>query len=156
MFNAVMKRNLLQAQPYMLSDEATKFEALGALVSIQARTEQTGGAFNLFDVILPAGYETPLHIHYAEDVAIRVLEGTLELFWGTEKIRAEADSFSFQPGGTPHGFRVPGTMPARISYLTIPAGFDGFVLEHSQTASDRETMQLAARYKIEVLGPLTE
>ena len=156
MFNADMKRKSLQSQPYMLNDEATRFEALGALVSIQARTEQTGGTFNLLDLILPIGYETPLHIHYAEEVAIRVLEGTLELFWGTEKKRAEVGSFFFQPRGTPHGFRVMGTTPARISYMTIPAGFDGFVLEHSQTFSEHEKAQLAARYKIEVLGPLPE
>jgi quercetin dioxygenase-like cupin family protein len=156
MFNADMKRKSLQPQPFMLNDEATRFEALGTLVSIQARTEQTGGAFNLFDVILPTGYETPLHIHYAEDVAIRVLEGTLELFWGTDKKRAEVGSFFFQPRVTPHGFRVMGTMPARISYMTIPAGFDGFVLELRQPIHDHETMLLAAHYKVEVLGPLPE
>jgi len=156
MFNADMKKISLQARPFMLSDETTRFEALGALVSLQARTEQTGGAFNLFDVILPTGYETPLHIHYAEAVAIRVLEGTLELFWGTEKRRAKVGSFCFQPRGTPHGFRVTGTGPVRISYLTIPAGFDGFVLEHSQPGTGHEAMQLAAHYQIEVLGPLPE
>lgn len=151
-----MKRNSLQAQPFMLIDETTRVEALGALVSIQARAEQTGGTFNLFDAILPTGYETPLHIHYAEEVVIRVLEGTLEIFWGTEKKQAEAGSFFFQPRGTPHGFRVTGKTPARISYMTIPAGFDGFVLEHSQKIPDHETAQLAARYQIEVLGPLPE
>ena len=41
-------------------------------------------------------------------------------------------SFFFQPRGTPHGFRVTGTISARVSYMTIPAGFDGFVLEHDQ------------------------
>jgi len=138
----------------MLSNEATRFEALGALVSIQACTEQTGGAFNLFDVLLPAGYETPLHIHYAEDVAIQVMQGTLDLFWGADRKPAKTGSFFFQPRGTPHGFRVTGTLPARISYMTFPAGFDGFVLEHSQPVPDFERMLLEARYKIEVLGPL--
>jgi quercetin dioxygenase-like cupin family protein len=140
----------------MLSNQSTRFEALGALVSIQARTKQTGGAFNLFDVLLPAGYETPLHIHYAEDVAIQVMQGTLDLFWGSEKRQADMGSFLFQPRGTPHGFRVMGTMPARISYMTIPAGFDGFVLERNQPIPDLERMLLEARYKIEVLGPLPE
>jgi quercetin dioxygenase-like cupin family protein len=137
-------------------NEATGFEVLGALVSIQARTEQTGGAFNLFDVLLPAGYETPLHIHYAEDVTIQVMQGTLDIFWGPEKRQADIGSFSFQPRGIPHGFRVPGTMPARISYMTIPAGFDGFVLAYSQPVPDLQRMLLAARYKIEVLGPLPQ
>jgi quercetin dioxygenase-like cupin family protein len=151
-----MKRIPLQTQPYMLSNEATRFEALGARVNIQARTEQTGGAFNLFDVLLPTGYETPLHIHYAEDVTIQVMQGTLELFWGSERKQADMDTFFFQPRGLPHGFRVTGTMPARISYMTIPAGFDGFVLEHSQPVPDFERILLEARYKIEVLGPLQE
>jgi quercetin dioxygenase-like cupin family protein len=156
MFNADMKRTSLQTQPYTLNNEATRFEVLGALVSIQARTEQTGGAFNLFDILLPTRYETPLHIHYAEDVAIQVMQGTLDLFWGAEKMQAGAGSFFFQPRGIPHGFRVTGTSPARISYLTIPAGFDGFVLEQSQPVADLERMLLEARYKIEVLGPLPE
>lgn len=140
----------------MLSNESTRFEALGALVSIQARTEQTGGAFNFFDVLIPTGYETPLHIHYAEDVAIQVMQGTLELFWGSEKKQAGAGSFFFQPRGIPHGFRVTGTISARISYMTIPAGFDGFVLGHCQPVADFERMLLEARFKIEVLGPLPE
>jgi quercetin dioxygenase-like cupin family protein len=151
-----MKRTSLQTQPHRLSNEVTRFESLGALVSIQARTEQTGGAFNLFDVLLPTRYETPLHIHYAEDVAIQVMQGTLDFFWGTEKSPADIGSFFFQPRGTPHGFRVTGTKIARISYMTVPAGFDGFVLEHKQPVSDFERMLLEARYQIEVLGPLPE
>lgn len=157
MFNAVMKKTFLQTKPYMLAKhgEVTRFESLGALVSIQASSEQTGGAFNLFDVLLPGGYETPLHIHYAEDVAIHVLEGALDIFWGDEAKRAEAGSFFFQPRGTPHGFRVTGAKPARISYMTIPAGFDGFVLEHCQPLTRPEEMASEAHYKIEVLGELS-
>lgn len=151
-----MKQTPLQTQPYHLSHATTRFEALGTVVNIQARTEQTGGAFNLFDVLLPTTYETPLHIHYAEDVAIQVMEGTLDIFWGTECRRAEVGSFFFQPRGTPHGFRVAGTLPARISYLTVPAGFDGFVLAHGQLVRDLERMMLEAAYRIEVLGPLPE
>ena len=153
-----MKRTRLQTQPYMLArhNEVTRVEVLGALVSIQAHTEQTGGAFNLFDVLLPTGYETPLHIHYAEDVAIQVMQGTLDLYWGAERKQADVGSFFFQPRGIPHGFRVTGTLSVRISYMTIPAGFDGFVLEHRQPIPDFERMLLESRYKIEVLGPLPE
>ena len=156
MFNADMKKNSLQAQPFILNGEANRFSVLGAQVSIQARSEQTGGGFNLFDVILPRGYETSLHIHYAEEVAIWVLEGTLALFWGTEQRQAETGSFAFQPRGTPHGFRVLGARPVRILYMSSPGGLDEFVLEHTKPVSEHEKLQLAARYKIEVLGPLPE
>ena len=156
MFNAGMKKTSLQPKPYMLSDEAARFETLGALVSIKASAEQTGGAFNLFDVLLPSGFETPLHIHYAEDVAVFVLEGSMDVYWGAEKMPALVGSFFFQPRGTPHGFRVTGTQPARISLLTIPAGFDGFLLEKSQHITGLEVMVSEANYKIEVLGSLPE
>jgi len=154
MFNAGMKKTSLQTKPYMLNDDEPRFKSLGALVSIKASAEQTGGAFNLFNVLCPIGYETPLHIHYAEDVAIHVLEGALEICWGDEKKQANAGSFFFQPRGTPHGFRVAGTTCARISYMTIPAGFDEFVIARSKPFTDFEAMMLEARYKIEILGSL--
>jgi quercetin dioxygenase-like cupin family protein len=149
-----MKRTSLQTKPFVASDAENRLYSLGARVSIQASAEQTGGAFNLFDVLCPTGYETPLHIHYAEDVAIHVLAGTLDIFWGEAGKQAEAGSFFFQPRGMPHGFRVTGKSPAHILYFTFPAGFDGFVLEHSKSMTEVEAMVSEAHYKIEVLGSL--
>jgi hypothetical protein len=78
----------------------------------------------------------------------------LDIFWGDEKQCAESGSFFFQPRGIPHGFRVTGTNHARISYMTIPAGFDGFVIEHGKPITDFEEMMLEAQHKIEILGSL--
>lgn len=149
-----MKRSSLQIKAYCIHADTQRFRSLGALVSIRASTEQTGGAFNLFDVLCPAGYETPLHIHYAEDVVIHVIKGELEVFWGDENKRAESGSFFFLPRGTPHGFRVIGTGTAHILYMTLPAGFDTFVNGRSEPIADAELMVSEAHYKIEVLGSL--
>ena len=147
----------LQSKPYMLSNAEGQFlQALGASVAIKATSEQTDGVFNLFQVSCPPEYSTPLHIHYTEDVAIYVLDGRLTFYWGSEKKEAVADSFFYQPRGTPHGFRVDGDMPARILYMTMPAGFDRFMLEHQSPTSKSEPEADAARYKIEILGPLPE
>jgi quercetin dioxygenase-like cupin family protein len=146
-----------QTKPYMLDNEEGQFlQALGALVSIKATSEQTGGVFNLFEVSCPPDYATPLHIHYTEDVGVYVLEGTLKFFWGNEKRAAAAGSFFYQPRGTPHGFRVEGGEPARILYMTMPAGFDRFVLEKKLPTPESASEAYAARYKIEILGPLPE
>jgi quercetin dioxygenase-like cupin family protein len=143
----------LRIKPYMLDNEEGQFlQALGASVAIKATSEQTGATFNLFEVSCPLDYATPLHIHYTEDVAIYVLAGTLAFFWGSQKRQAVAGSFFYQPRGTPHGFRVEGRKPARILYMTVPAGFDQFVLEHKLPSPESEAD--AARYKIEILGPL--
>ncbi len=153
-----MMSNTILKTPYALAHDEGKriysFEEL--LTVVKANSEQTGGAFNLFDVVCPPGFATLLHIHYAEDVAVFVLEGALTSFWGNDKCEARAGSFLFQPRGTPHGFRVNGDSPARILYITIPAGFDRFILEHQWASQINEIEDNAARYKIEILGPLPE
>jgi quercetin dioxygenase-like cupin family protein len=138
------------------NQEGQLLQSLGALVSIKATSEQTGDVFNLFEVSCPPDYATPLVIHYAEDVIVYVLEGTLTFFWGTDKRDAVAGSFFYQPRGTPHGFCVEGPTPARILYMTMPAGFDRFVLEHKRPNLESEPEADPARYKIEILGPLSE
>jgi quercetin dioxygenase-like cupin family protein len=147
----------LQTKPYRLYNEEGQFlRSLGALVFVKATSEQTGGVFNLFEVSCPPDYATPLHIHYAEDVSVYVLDGALTFFWGSEKMGAVAGSYFFQPRGTPHGFRVQGVKPARILYSTFPAGLDRFVIEEELLAPNLESATAAARYKIEILGPLPQ
>lgn len=145
-----------QISPYSFRiDEGQKIQPLGFAVRVLADTKQSGGAFNLFDMTCPIGFATPLHIHYAEDVAVFVLEGALTFFWGDEKKNAVTGSYFFQPRGTPHGFRVKGESPARILYLTMPAGFDEFIFEQD-AASHFDCARDAARYKIEILGALPD
>lgn len=147
----------LETQPYTLNaEEGLRIHLAETPVLVKATYEQTGGAFNLFDLTCMPGFDTSLHIHYAEDVAIYVLEGTLCVFWGGEKKEAVVGSFFYQPRGTPHGFRVEGTAPARILYMNFPAGLDRFVVEQDRLAPNSEWVTAAARYKIEILGPLAE
>ncbi len=152
-----MKTTFLQTKPYILKcDKGLRLESRGALVFVKANAEQTGGMFNLFDVTCPVGFATSLHIHYAEDVAVFVLEGSLMVYCGDEKKDGPPGSYFFQPRGTSHGFRVSAEAPARFLYLTVPAGFDQFLHEGSGSANDTERMLAAARHKIEILGPLPE
>ena len=154
---AAMTKSSFQTSPYSLTnDDGKKAQSLGTLVLVKATTEQSGGAFNLFDVTCLPGYTTSLQIHYAEDVAVYVLEGALTFFWGSDKKEAVVGSFFFQPRGIPHGFRVEGETPARILYMTFPAGIDRFVIEQGHLVPDCESVTAAARHKIEILGPLPE
>jgi quercetin dioxygenase-like cupin family protein len=151
------KMTYLKTRPYSLQiDEGHKCQFTGAKVSVKATSEQTNGMFSLFEVSCPPGFATPLHIHYAEDVAVYVVEGALTIFWGSEKKEAAAGSYFFQPRGTPHGFRTAGSVPAKILYITVPAGFDRFISDQEQAAPEAEPEVAAARYKVEVLGPLPE
>jgi quercetin dioxygenase-like cupin family protein len=147
----------LLTKPHMLKpDEGQRLNSGAALVFVKASTQQTGGAFNLLEIVGPAGFATSLHIHYAEDVALFVLDGSLTVYWGDQKEQATRGSYFFQPRGTPYGFRVTGDSPARLLLLTIPAGFDRLVEEHGPMANEIERSAAAARHKIEVLGPLAD
>ena len=147
----------LQTSPYSLTcGEGRKLNSFGTMVVVKATTEQTSGVFDLFDVTCPVGYATSLHIHYAEDAAIYVLKGMLAIFWGSNNKKAVAGSYFYQPRGTPHGFRVDRNAPARLLFITIPAGLERFVIEHELSVPESELEMDAARYKIEVLGPLPE
>jgi quercetin dioxygenase-like cupin family protein len=88
-------------------------------------------------------------------VVVYVLEGELPL-WGSDKKKAVAGSYFYQPRGTPHGYRVEGSTTARFLYMTIPAGFDRFVIEQELPVPKSEPETDAALYKIEILGPLPE
>jgi quercetin dioxygenase-like cupin family protein len=157
-----------QLKPYVLAPgEGQPLWFLGSLMLVKATGAQTGGAFALVENLLPAGFASPYHLHHVEDEAFYVLEGEMTFFCGGEKISAGPGSYVFGPRGIPHGFRVEGTSPARMLLLAAPAGFDQFVIEMSEPAKElrlpdpvqpdmQKLMALAAKYKMEVLGPLPE
>lgn len=153
-----MTNSFLNA-PYALTHDEGKriysFEEL--LIVVKANSQQTGGAFNLFEVTFPPGFVTSLDIHYAEDIAIYVLEGALTFFWGSERNLVAAGSYLFQPRGIPHGFRVEGDLSARILYLSFPGGMDRFLFEQGTLfPHGSECVMPAARHKIEILGELPQ
>jgi len=147
----------LQLSPYVLRDEgAPPGRARPWRLLSLAGDSQTGAAFNLLSVAAARGFATPLHIHYSEDVAIYVLEGSLVMFLGDEELAAPTGTYLFLPRGTPHGFRIEAIDGARILYLTVPGGFDGLTHEREFGADTHGCATAAARYKIEILGPLPE
>ncbi len=97
--------------------------------------------------------------------AFYLLEGEATFISDDRRIKATAGSYLFLPRDIPHGFKV--DAPARLLILTTPAGFEQFVIEMSEPATDltsppatppdmEKRMRLAAKYQIEILGPLPE
>lgn len=141
---------------------------LGTLTQVKATGEQTRGAYSLIEhAHIPPGAASPWHVHHAEDETFYVLEGQITLMCGDERIEAGPGTWAFGPRGVPHGFRVTGNAPARLLLLTTPSGFDQFIVEMSEPATDQshppttppdleKMMAVARKYHLEVLGPLPE
>ena len=152
-------------QPYALErEEGRAVWFLGALLVVKANDEQTGGAFGLIDHVLPAGWASPYHVHRNEEESFYLVEGEMTFYVGDERVKAEAGAFVYGPRGVPHGFAVEGTVPARMLLLDTPAGFEGFPVEVGDPAKEltppaeppdmERLMAIAAKYDIEILGPL--
>jgi quercetin dioxygenase-like cupin family protein len=149
------------------NDESPAFWFLNTLTVIKSSAGQANNAFALVEQLAPAGYMSPYHVHRAEDEAFYVLEGQLEFVSGDRRWVSGPGSYVFLPRDIPHAFRVAGQSPSRFLVLVAPAGFEGFVREMGEPAISRELpnpsapdldklIVLAAKYRIEILGPYPE
>jgi len=138
---------------------------LGVLATIKASTETTDGRVAVIEHRAPRGSGSPLHVHRREDEWFYVIEGSLQLWVGGNRIEARAGSFVYGPRDVPHTFEVTSD-EARFLLVTEPAGFERFLREASQPAGSltippapetppdiHELVSIAASYGIEIQGP---
>ena len=134
---------------------------LGLPTVVRATSQTTNGAFGLIDqLMMPPGFASPYHTHHLEDEAFYVLEGELAFVCGGSWTIAGPGTYVFGPRNIPHGFKVVGDAPARMLLLCSPGGFEQFVVEMAEPAPAppdmARLMAVAAKYKIDILGPLPE
>ena len=150
-------------------DNAPAYWFLNALHLLLAHDESGNGPYSLIHLTAPPPFETPYHVHQAEDEAFYVLEGELTVVCDGEKIVAGPGTYVFLPRRVPHGFRSSSDKTSRILIHAIPGGKVGFVgmmLEMAVPVLDRHSLPevqppdleklktLCARNGIGILGPL--
>jgi quercetin dioxygenase-like cupin family protein len=148
--------------------EGTPVWFLGCFTLIKATAETTRGAFGLVEQIVPVGFATPYHVHQVEDEVFYVAEGELRLYSEGRQLELKTGGYAFLPRQIPHGFRATGDAPARVLFMSFPGGgFEQFALAMGGPVTDvnappdgrpdmEKLMALAAKYKIDILGPLPE
>jgi quercetin dioxygenase-like cupin family protein len=129
-----------------------------------ATGEQTGGRFALTESRAEAGYASPFHVHYDDDEAIYVLDGTIDLYLGGAAHEGQPGAWFFMPREVPHGYVIREGGPARMLILTAPAGFERFFHDYGQPvdngppaapllSKEEGERILHASFGIEVLPP---
>lgn len=132
------------AEPFNVNlDSAPAYWFLNALHILLARNESGDGAYSLLHLTAPPHFETPYHLHHAEDEAFYVLDGELTVVCDGQKTVAGPGSYVFLPRGIPHGFRSSSDKDSHVLIHAIPGekvGFVAMLLEMADCLHDRHKL----------------
>jgi quercetin dioxygenase-like cupin family protein len=105
----------------------------------KATSDETGGAFLLFEGIMAQGKTTPMHTHPEVDETLYVLEGEVLVHVDGEERSVASGGVAIAPRGVPHAFLVTSVI-ARILFLETPGSSEAFYRGASEPwTSDLET-----------------
>ncbi|MCO5099498.1 MAG: cupin domain-containing protein [Burkholderiaceae bacterium] len=116
--------------------EGERLQALGADVRFLCLPRQTGDAWSLMEVTLPADAGPPPHEHPWNE-CYYVIEGEVRFTMGERTDVFGAGDFLYAPAGTVHGFQGASKTPARVLVFDAPAAAEGFFRD-----IDREVREL--------------
>jgi quercetin dioxygenase-like cupin family protein len=112
-----------QAVAYVLPGEGNRaLWVFGELVVYKTRSEQTGGAYSLFEIASPPGGGPPPHIQHREDEAFYLLEGEYEFLVEGRSFGMDAGSLIYVPRGTLHAHKKVGEGKGRLLLSQTPGG----------------------------------
>ncbi len=135
------------------------------LVTRKVSSEQTGGAYSLFEVtVAPKGGSQP-HVQHREDECFYVLEGEFEFVVEGAGIEAGIGSLVYVPKGNLHAFENVGQTMGRLLVSQTPGGSHERFIEEvgdpvtGETAppapEDAERLAaVGALYGVEIVAPL--
>jgi quercetin dioxygenase-like cupin family protein len=106
----------------------------GGVLTMKATSEETGGAFLLFEDFVSQGKTTPLHIHANEDETLYVLEGEILVQIDGIDHPLGPRGVAVAPRGVPHAFLVT-SQTARLLTLQTPGSAEPFYRAASEPAS---------------------
>ena len=153
---------------YLPPGEGTRsLRVLGELVAYKIASDQTGGAYSLFEVETPPGSRVSPHVQHREDEAFYVLEGDYEFLVDGRTIKAGAGSLIYIPKGNLHAHKSVGKEPGRMLVSQTPGGsherfFEEIGVETKDTLTPRDSenppdmesiAKIAAEYGIELTSP---
>jgi quercetin dioxygenase-like cupin family protein len=102
--------------------EGERWWWLGTLAIVRVSGDAVGGRYSLMEFVFPHHSSPPRHSHPQDESTI-VLEGTLTLVCGDDRVLLEPGAVGVAPAGVPHTFRVE-SETARVLVLSTPAGIE--------------------------------
>jgi quercetin dioxygenase-like cupin family protein len=105
----------------------------GGVLTVKASSEETAGAFFLFEDFMTQGKTTPLHTHEREDETLYVLDGELLVHVDGTNHTVRAGGVAVAPRGVAHAFLVVSST-ARVLTFQTPGTAEPFYRGASEPA----------------------
>ncbi len=163
---------MLQGSAHIPPGKGSSLWVLGELVTCKTTSEQTGGAYSLFEVTTQPGGGVLPHVQHREDESFYVLEGEYEFPVEGRTIRASAGSLIYVPKGNLHSHQNCGEGLGRMLVTQTPGGLYEHFFEQvgkvgkkavdgevrppvfEDHAHMRKFVEVAAEYGIEIPVPI--
>jgi quercetin dioxygenase-like cupin family protein len=114
----------------VLPGEGNQLHALGLTAIEKIRSADTGGGSYAFEVVGPAGFGIPPHVHSYEDELLYVIEGEYDILLENKRFHVGPGSVLNFTRGTVHGFQGVGTTINRALHVMTPGtSFEQFLHE---------------------------
>lgn len=123
----------------------------GVRMTLLADSEDTDGAWSLFEYEAEAGFQGPApHWHEEMIEGFYILDGSVEFDLDGDDRRARPGEFVLVPTRTVHTFAVDSSGPAKFLVQVSPGGFERYFTELQQLIAD------AAEWPPAEMGPVVE
>ena len=125
-------------------------------VTHKLTSQETGGAYYLFESAFEPGAGNRLHLHRREDEIGFVVEGALEIRLGDRSEVLGAGGIARLPKGIAHAIRNPLETRSRYLFMVVPGGLDRWfdavaAAEERGTLDDALFASLSAEYGLDWL-----
>jgi mannose-6-phosphate isomerase-like protein (cupin superfamily) len=144
----------------LVPGEARMIDLGGFRVMVHADDRMTDGAFSLIETLEDQrGLGPPMLVHRDCAESYVVLAGAYRMDLDREEFDCPAGSFVYVPKGMPHTFQTAEDNSRKLNIYT-PAGmvgyFDELAAGIAAGMSEADLDAIAARYQMEVVGPVPE
>jgi mannose-6-phosphate isomerase-like protein (cupin superfamily) len=130
----------------------------GGVLRITMPADGPGAGFSAFEDVRQPGEGPPWHVHHNEEELFRVVSGRFRMRCGEQEFEAGPGDTALLPRGVPHSFVNCGDTEGTMFCVVQPGGFEHFFIEIADAglqipADMGRILEIAARYKLELLGP---
>jgi quercetin dioxygenase-like cupin family protein len=141
---------------------------MGEMVTCKVTSDQTSGAYSLFEITTQPGDGPPPHVQHWEDESFYVLEGEYEFLVEGRTIKAGVGTLIYVPKGNLHAHKNVGEGLGRMLISQTPGGSHERFIEALGEAAAVKTsppvaegpldvkriVAIAAKYGIEIPQPI--